>query len=122
MFLKGDKVMEIDLIEIMESYNEYIEKLPKGCVAIADLIRTDEVTSAVQAISNFTEGLNWIMTVSDLLSKQGGSVVLPIEQLIVFLHEINDGLVAQDYVVIADMFEYEIAPILESISSVKVES
>ncbi|MGG2108516.1 hypothetical protein [Lysinibacillus pakistanensis] len=105
--------MDSKIIEVIESYNKYLEGLPKGCIAIAEQIRKNDIPQALQSILHFSEGASWLTTASDLLSKNNILVRFEVERVLEFLEEVNNGLSIQDYVLVADMFEYEIAPFFE---------
>lgn len=108
-----------EIIEVIGSYNEYILKVSSGSIQIAEHLRKDEVQEAMQMILQFSEGMGWLVEASDLLSKNNVTVHLPVEQIHEFLNEINSGLELQDYVLVADMFEYEIAPFFEQLSPIE---
>ena len=108
--------MNILMKETMESYNQYISGLPNGCQAIADLIREDSIQEAVRNILQFSEGMGWIVDANRLLTENGQTVLLQPEKIHEFLDEVNNGLEIQDYVLVADMFEYEIKPFFEESS------
>lgn len=98
------------------SYNEYIKKLPVGCQKIADDIRTDNLPVALKGILEFSEGTSWLIEANRLLEKNSISNPLKPEKINEFLNEINNGLEIQDFVLVADMFEYEIKPFFEECS------
>ncbi|MGG0662687.1 hypothetical protein ABE042_01090 [Viridibacillus arvi] len=102
------------LYEALESYNEYIKKIPTGCQKIADNFREDKINESLKLIIYFTEGANWLLEVSELLRKNGFLVNLETEKIHEYLNEINQGLEIHDYILVADMFEYEIAPFFEN--------
>ncbi|MGE8033502.1 hypothetical protein [Lysinibacillus sp. NPDC093692] len=108
-----------EVMEVVNSYNEYILKVSSGSIQIAEHLRKDEVPEAMQMILQFSEGMGWLVEASDLLSKNKVTVNLPVEQIHEFLNEINSGLELQDYVLVADMFEYEIAPFFEQLSPIE---
>lgn len=108
-----------EVIEVIGSYNEYILKVSPGSIQIAEHLRKDEVQEAMQMILQFSEGMGWLVEASNLLSKNKVTVHLPVEQIHEFLNEINNGLELQDYVLVADMFEYEIAPFFEQLSPIE---
>lgn len=99
--------------ESFESYCEYMAKMPNGCQQIADFLREDRLAEAGQIIAQFTEGLNWLVDMNKLLNAHNAVVPLQEEQIAEFLNEINNGLEIQDFVIVADMFEYEIKPFFE---------
>ncbi|MBD7943038.1 hypothetical protein H9650_02825 [Psychrobacillus sp. Sa2BUA9] len=99
--------------ETIESYNEYLSILPKGCQKIADDIRQTNLNEALKEILAFSEGVSWLISANVNLEKYLYYNPLNTEKIHVFLNEINSGLEIQDYVIVADMFEYEIKPFFE---------
>jgi len=108
--------MDMLLIETMESYNEYLQKLPDGCQKVADYIRQDNLSDAFKGILQFSEGVAWLINANQLLEKNSFVNQLNPEKINEYLNEINSGLQMQDYVIVADMFEYEIKPFFEESS------
>ncbi|MCS1383983.1 hypothetical protein NXZ75_17390 [Lysinibacillus sphaericus] len=109
----------MDIKDLIESYNDYVKKIPGGAIYIANYLREDKLNDALTAIKDFSEGVLWLSEASDLLMKNGAHAALNIGQIQEFLIEVNDGLEKQDYVLVADMFEYEIAPFFEEVVSAK---
>lgn len=103
-------MMENEILEVIESYNEYLGKIPFGSEYIASNLREDNITEALQAISNFSEGVIWITEATKLLNKGGVKAEMDIDKVKEFFIEINEGLENKDYLLVADLFEYEIAP------------
>lgn len=108
-----------EIIEVIESYNEYIRKIPKGVTYIANCLREDLLNEALLAIKNFSEGLIWLSDASELLKKNDVEVHLNIELIQEFLIEINTGLEKQDFLLVADLFEYEIGQFFEEAQLIK---
>ncbi|MDF2065821.1 hypothetical protein [Bacillus sp. Cr_A10] len=102
--------------ETMESYNDYLKKLPNGCQKVADDIRQDNLSEAFQGILQFSEGATWLVDANLLLEKNSFLNPINPEKINEYLNEINSGLEIQDYVIVADMFEYEIKPFFEECS------
>ncbi|WP_433595868.1 hypothetical protein [Lysinibacillus xylanilyticus] len=105
--------------EILEDYNNYLGCVPKGTVRIAEQLREDNMKEALSAIRDFSEGVLWLSQASDFLKRSGAHVELDILKIQEFLIQVNEGLEKQDYVLVADMFEYEIAPFFEEVESAK---
>lgn len=105
--------MENLINETLESYKDYLEKLPKGCLGIAELIRTNQLPEALNGILNFSNGVTWLTEAAGLLNSNGVSIELEIEMIHDYLNEVNDALAIQDYTLVADLFEYEFAPFFE---------
>lgn len=108
-----------EITEVVESYNSYIKNIAPGSLQIAEHLRKDEVQEALQLILQFSEGMGWLVQVNDLLSQNSIKANLQAEKIHEFLNEINSGLEIQDYVLVADMFEYEIALFFEQITEIE---
>lgn len=108
-----------EIKEIVLSFNEYIKKIPNGAKFIADNLREENFNDALFAIKDFSEGLLWLSEVQELLKLNNVSSNLNVNQLHEFLNEVNSGLEIQDFVIVADMFEYEIAPYFEEVNSIE---
>lgn len=106
--------MEEIVKESLEMYVQYMEALPSNCLKIANLIKEDSILIAIDLIRQYTEGMDWLIQMNQLLVSHGVIEELNIEELQGFLVEMTDALQIQDYVLIADLFEYEIAPFFEA--------
>lgn len=96
-------------------YKNYIDKVPEGCLIIADLLRKEDTQLALKNISYFAEGMEWIVSVNKVLNDEKLTEVIDIKSIKGFLEEINESLVKQDYNLTADLFEYEIADYFEKL-------
>ncbi|WP_274309191.1 hypothetical protein [Solibacillus daqui] len=103
------------IFETMESYNNYINAVTKGSLEIADKLRAENLEEALPMIKDFSEGLLWLIDVNQKLFNLGYSAQLEMDDVQEYLIEINDGLQNKDYVLVADMFEYEILPYFEQL-------
>ncbi|KOO49606.1 hypothetical protein [Viridibacillus arvi] len=99
--------------DVIESYNSYIEGIGKGSLLVAKMLKEDRTLEAFQMITDFSEGVTWLIQAANLLRKNNVRVELEIAKMNEFLSEINSGLEIQDYVLVADLFEYEITPFFE---------
>lgn len=111
--------MEQIILETMESYNHYVGEIVKGSIKIADDLRTGNVDSALTMIKDFSEGLLWLMEVNQKLTDLGKQAELDVNNIQDFFVEINEGLENKDFVLVADIFEYEIAPFFEQVELYK---
>lgn len=108
------------LAETVESYNNYLIKIPRGCQTVADLLRADQIRNAMQIVADFSDGVIWLTTANDMFQKNGFKSELDSKKIHEFLNEVNNGLEIQDYVLVADMFEYEIKPFFEKYSAIEL--
>lgn len=102
-----------ELEEVIASYNEYINNIPQGAQYIAEQLAAGKQDEALLSIQNFSEGMLWLMELKPLLKEHTIELKLPIERIQIFLVEINEGLSKKDWILVADLFEYEIAPFFE---------
>lgn len=105
----------MDKLEIVEEYYKYVAKIPTGLQMIADNLRTDNVPTALNEILNFSEGITWIKQMEEVLEEQGVKTNFNKYQLENYLNLINEGLEKQDFVLVADIFEYEMLPYFEQV-------
>lgn len=106
--------MEEILLDSRASYENYIKNLPNGCEIIVNYLREDRILDAGNLIAQFAEGLIWLIDMNKLLVPYEMVIALREEKLLEFLNEVNQGLENQDFILIADMFEYEIKPFFEN--------
>lgn len=102
--------MQIDNKEIISEYNEYIRNIEEGCRTIVDYFAKEDLQKALRMILDFSEGIMWIESVTSYLSEQGIQISLDIKKIKEFLIEINEGLEHQDFLLVSDIFEYELVP------------
>ncbi|KPN97422.1 hypothetical protein [Lysinibacillus sp. ZYM-1] len=103
------------ILDIINSYNGYLEKIPQGCESIIKKAKSEVPLEAMQLISQFTEGVDWLVQVNEKLASLGYENPLYVMKIHEYLEEINKGLEIQDFLRVADIFEYEIKPYFESI-------
>lgn len=105
--------MEQIIRETQETFFLYLVNVKNACLTLSENLRTDRIGEALNTITQFVEGASWIINVVTLMHQNGYGFNVSVEELNEFLQEINDGLEIQDYVLVADLFEYEIAPFIE---------
>lgn len=113
--------MQNVVLEVIESYNDYLNRLPNGCIAIANKFRDDQIQSALSSVKDFSEGIIWLTEAAELLKKNEIDVDSNIEKIHEFLTEINNALEIQDFHLVADLFEHEIAEFFEQYSRIVIE-
>lgn len=99
--------------ELIEDYNEYVKKIHTGCEKIVMNFSEEKIHEALRMVLDFSEGMLWLETVSSYLKNQDITASLDIEKIKEYLLEINEGLENQDFLLVSDIFEYEIMPFFE---------
>lgn len=102
--------MQVNNEEIINNYNEYIVNVEEGCRTIVSSFANEDLQKALRMILDFSEGILWIESASQYLSEQNIQLPLDIEKIKEFLIEINEGLEHQDFLLVSDIFEYELVP------------
>lgn len=101
--------------DIVESFENYLDRLPKGSLWISEQLRKDNLHEAFKAIEDFSEGMLWMQEANIFLKQHEIKTNLDFMKITEFLLEINEGMILKDYILIADIFEYEIPSFFESV-------
>lgn len=96
-------------IEALTTASEYIERLEKGIEDISYYMEIENEVEACRIISDATEGIQWLLDVirltEDVHNKQ-----LSTEKIEENLVEIVEALENEDYILVGDLFNYELLP------------
>ena len=109
--------MNEEVKELFESYQAYLHRVPVGCGNIVEMLRKNFVAEALNDVKDFSEGMMWLLDATALLKSNEVDILFDVFPIIDFLEEINEGLTNQDYLLVADLFEYEIIPFFEKLIS-----
>lgn len=102
-----------EIIETQKIYYDYVTKIQKGCQVISDSLREGKLNVAIESIIDFSEGLRWLLSVEDSMMNNQYKIESSINDASKYLNEINNALEQQDFVLVADLFEYEIKSIFK---------
>ncbi|MGL4452587.1 MAG: hypothetical protein ACRCTZ_15585 [Sarcina sp.] len=101
-------------IEVLQTANEYLFNLKSGINNLVLLMNEEKEQQACGLIPDIAEGIGWILDVARLTSDITGEVE-GIDEIDNFLSEIVEALENEDYILVSDLFNYEILPILENL-------
>lgn len=101
-------------IEALQSANEYLYKLKDGIGTLVDFINNNEVNNAYETIPAIAEGLDWIIKVVTLTQESQKEEIVT-SDINEHLDSIVEALENEDYILVGDLFNYEILPILDRI-------
>lgn len=104
----------MELQEVKQSYYEYVVNVNKGALFIAEALRNGDNVGALQSIADFSEGIEWLLNIENFMMTHSYTINSTINEAKAFFQEINDCLEFQDFTNLADLFEYEIAPLFSS--------
>lgn len=106
--------MNKEKIEVLQTANDYMNNLKDGIVNLANMIREGKEQEAITIIPQVVDGIEWIIQVITL-TKEVQKNEMGVEALNDQLQEIIEALENEDYILVGDLFNYEILPILEEI-------
>ena len=97
--------------ETLQTANEYIVKLESGIIEAARLFKSGEEGQAVNMIHDIIDGIEWL---SDVMRLTIGvhEKEIELDEINTQLAEIVEAFNNEDYILVADLFEYEILPII----------
>ncbi|MBE6068673.1 MAG: hypothetical protein E7211_13410 [Clostridium lundense] len=101
-------------VEVLKTASDYIINLKAGIKKAAEYFQTGEEHKGCNLISPITEGLQWlgdaIRLTQDIQNEQ-----ISLEDMNEKLNEIVEALENEDFILIGDLFEYELLSIIENI-------
>ncbi|WP_346913591.1 hypothetical protein [Clostridium sp.] len=106
--------MNKEQLEVLEVASEYIVKLIGGIKETVSCFQSGKEKQGLDMITPIGHGIGYIMDVITLLPLELDSDAT-IENLNTQLEELVQGIENEDYVLVSDMFNYEILPIFEEI-------
>lgn len=104
-------------LEVLNTAKEYIEKLISGINEVVGYIQSGKEKQAIEMIPLIAEGIGYIIDVIEVLNIEIDKDKT-IGNLNGQLGEIVDGIENNDYILIADILNYEIVPIMDKIKIV----
>lgn len=104
------------LQETQHSYYDYVVKIEGGCQQISNNLRTGKQVEAFEMIADLSEGVEWLITVEKHMLEKHYRINSCLNEMIDMLKEVSQALEIGDSVTVADLFEYEIAPMFMSAS------
>ena len=100
--------------EALQSAQEYLFKLKKGVTDIYEFINNNEEKRAFNLISYVAEGIGWVIDVISL-TKDAQNKEINIDDINEHIDAVVEGMENEDYMLVGDIFNYEILPILERV-------
>ncbi len=97
---------------LLPSLKQYLPKLIEGIGAMSEHFHSGQYGEGEKLLVQVNEGLEWVMKAYTGIP---GFEIEKIQGINAFLGEIVNALTVKDYVLIADLFEYEIKQALSEI-------
>ena len=86
--------------------------LKKGVISVFELIQEGKEQEAINIVPQVVEGMQWIIQVVEL-SKEAQKEEIQLEGINDHIEELIEAFENEDFVLVGDLFNYEILPILE---------
>ncbi|WP_226670813.1 hypothetical protein [Metabacillus litoralis] len=100
--------------ETIQSLTEFLPKIAEVCILISEDLRADKESEALSNINDFINAMEWSTQAINGIISLGYNLGINTNELNDFLKEAQEGLEVHDYVLVADMFEYEFVPSIEN--------
>nr|WP_054549764.1 hypothetical protein [Lysinibacillus sphaericus] len=104
------------LLDTQQSYYDYVVKVQDGCQMIASSFQSSNLEQAFQMIADFSEGLEWLVTVEQHMQANHYVINSHIQEVIERLTILNGLLEKREIEAITYLFQNEIAPLFASAS------
>lgn len=100
--------------DTLKSMDEYLPRLKNSMTVIAEKIQGEgeEREEGFKLLTKAIEGITWCVDAVVALKKFGYLTEIDLESANKVLRELEDALKKQDFVLAADILEYEIEPVL----------
>jgi hypothetical protein len=109
----GVNNMDNELIQNNINFlKEYIPKLIAGIEKEVDLLIKNDETLAFDLFQNIAEGLEWTIRSISSIENFGYINDLKLDEMNKVLHEMEESFQKKDFVLLADLLQYEVAEIL----------
>ncbi|KGM93170.1 hypothetical protein FDC62_11060 [Clostridium botulinum] len=112
--------MNNEKIEALITANEYLNNLELGIQQVVEAFQQEDENKGCSLIPLVADGIKWIMDVVSL-TRDVQKEKIDISQIDDKLEEVVKAIENEDYILVGDLFEYEILPILQEIHN-KVRS
>lgn len=106
--------MEQQITEILEETFEYIDRLINGINTVMNGYRSGNEGKAHELMVHVIDGFSWVLEVINA-TKLSKNIDITINE---FLEEMIIAYKNLDYVLLCDLLEYEIIPVLENIRKI----
>ncbi|NOH16436.1 hypothetical protein [Clostridium cochlearium] len=101
-------------LEALETAKNYINNLKQAIDKIYNYISEGKENNAIALIPSFTEGVEWVSQVL-VLTKDIHKKDLNISGLNDVLKEVVEAIENEDYILVGDLFKYEIYEVLDEV-------
>lgn len=102
------------VLETLESCEEYIPKLISATSNIAFHLQSGNEAKGTELLEPVYEGIRWVIDAVNGIQLNGYPMDIDVSEMKEILVSMEEALEMRDYVLLADLFEYEMTPMLET--------
>lgn len=106
--------MKNEMIEALNTADEYLEKLKNAIMNVSELIQEGKEQEAIHIIPEIAEGLDWLIQIVNLTINVQKEAI-NINEVGEFIEQIVEAFENEDYILVGDLFNYEMLPLLENV-------
>lgn len=106
--------MNNEKMEALITANEYLNNLERGIHQVVEAFQQEDENKGCSLISLVADGIKWIVDVVNL-TRDIQKEDINITQIDEKLEEVVEAIENEDYILVGDLFEYEVLPIIEEI-------
>lgn len=101
-------------IEALVTANEYLDNLKSGILQVVEAFQQEDEKRGCSLIPLVADGIKWITDVVNL-TRDVQNEEINISQIDEKLEEVVEAIENEDYILVGDLFNYEVLPIIEKI-------
>lgn len=99
-------------IEVLRTAYEYLNKLTKGTLEAAEYFHSGQEYKGFQSVSLIADGILWLVEAIEL-TRLVQKEQITTEGILAKINEINNAMLKKDIVLVADLLEFEVVPMLQ---------
>lgn len=104
--------MNKEKLEVLNTAKEYMINLNNAIIKSAEYLQNGDYFNGTNLIISITDGLEWIVQIitlrKDIYKKD-----MEVNNLVDNIKEVVEAFENEDYILIGDLLQYEISPIIE---------
>lgn len=106
--------MNNEKIEALQTADKYLNKLKKGINDISNFIQEGNEQDGLQLIGPVADGIQWVEDVINL-TKDVQKEEIDMKDMDEQIEALVEAMENEDYILVGDLFNYEVLPILDRI-------
>lgn len=103
-------LLKAQSIEALETAVEYLDNISRALPSIIEDFREENISKVSEKMISLSDGLRWLYDVAKLTKEYHS---LDEDEMLGCYTEIVDAMEMKDYILISDLIEYELLPLVE---------